>query len=91
MSRAREDLGPGDESAEPIVVHPRPVRIPAGALPETLRPPSPSRFGPAFMIGASAAPWIAVAVVSGESVPVLFALAWLALLAVDLVLSWRGS
>ncbi len=56
------------------------------------RAPSPrgSTFSTTFVLGTAAALWFAAAIVSGGTIPVLFALGWLAVLILDFGLAlWR--
>jgi hypothetical protein len=81
---AEEDRGEVDEVAfrGDVVVHHEPVRIPISALPPRVQPPVPA-FPTTLVIGSSGALWFAAALVTGATTPVVFALAWSALLVLD--------
>ena len=74
------------EAAEPVVVHHDPIRIPVDLLPVKPRAPRPRQFSTTFVLGTAAAPWFAAAGVSGDPLAVSFALVWLAVILLDLVL-----
>ena len=78
-----------EEVAEQVVVHHEPIHIPSSALPPRPGPPPGATFALTFVIGAAGAPWFAAALVSGGTVPVYFAVAWLAVLGVELGMSLR--
>jgi len=85
---AQEVLRTFEASAGEAVFHPEPVPIPSGAIPALPRSESRFSVGPTLVIGACGSLWFAAALSSGATIPALFAAFWLALLAVDLWLSF---